>query len=48
VDAYADSDENEFHIRHHEVDRTTVPDDLVDYLFAHMYALINHLHLALR
>ena len=39
---------NEFRIRHHEVDRIAVSDQLVDYLFARMYALLHRLHPALR
>lgn len=39
---------NNFRIRHHEVDRVQPPDELVDYLFARMYALLYRLHPGLR
>lgn len=39
---------NDFRIRHHEVDRVQPPDELVDYLFARMYALLYRLHPGLR
>jgi hypothetical protein len=31
---------NGFHIRHHETTRHPVPEELVDYLFVRMYALL--------
>jgi hypothetical protein len=39
---------NDFRIRHHEVNRVQPPDELVDYLFARMYALLYRLHPVLR
>jgi len=39
---------NAFRIRHHEVDRTDPSDQLVDYLYARMLALIYRVHHALR
>ena len=31
---------NSFHIRHHETTKHPVPEELVDYLFVRMYALL--------
>lgn len=39
---------NDFRIRHHEVNRTQVVDEFVDYVFARMYALLYRVHPALR
>jgi hypothetical protein len=39
---------NTFRIRHHEVDRTDPTDELLDYLYARMLALIYRVHPALR
>jgi hypothetical protein len=35
--------ENNFHIRHHETWAVAVPDELIDYLFVRLYALLGRL-----